>query len=256
MAIRFTPEYNARINKIVQDYNRRVRRANVEGKIRKDQLPEKVSVKTLKKSYTNRADLERELKNLESFRRKSVRAEVEGVSTYETELINQNRRAAIKYWEKEAAYAKSKASQNYPLQKKRYNEIQRSLDILKKGTADASSRELLSMSKSVEDYRKSFERQATGYRGFLSELDMVMEKLDYPKSQRNEVFEKLSQLNQSEFYELYRTTDLIGTIYQLADSPKYTGGELVIHSSERSAKENINRFLEQLDGLIAEVKSK
>lgn len=255
MAIRFTPEYNARINKIVQDYNRRVRRANVEGKIRKDQLPEKVSVKTLKKSYTNRADLERELKNLESFRRKSVREEIEGVSSYETELILQNRRSAIKYWEKEAAYAKSKADQNYPLQKKRYNEIQRNLDVLKKGMKDATSREKISMARSIEDYRKSFERQATGYRGFLSELDAVMEKLDYPKSQRDEVFDKLSQLNQSEFYELYKTVDLVGTIYQLADSPKYTGGELVIHSSVKSAKRNIDSFIEQLDGLIAEVKS-
>lgn len=252
MAIRFTPEYNARINKIVQDYNRRVRRANVEGKIRKDQLPEKVSVKTLKKSYTNRADLERELKNLESFRRKSVRAESEGINTYESDIIAQNRRAAIKYWEKQAAYAKAKADKNYPLQKDRYNEISRNLDILKRGTKSATPSEMQAMSAYVDKYRKSFERQATGYRGFLSEVDAVMERLQYSKAQRDEVFEKMSQLNPQQLYYLYETSDVISKIYELADSPKLSGGKLIIHDDEKSARKHINTLLAEIDTMVKE----
>ena len=54
MAIRFTPEYNKYIRKTVNEYNRKVQRANTEGKVKKVDLPEMASVKTLKKSYLHR----------------------------------------------------------------------------------------------------------------------------------------------------------------------------------------------------------
>lgn len=254
MAIRFTPELNSRISKTVRNYNTRVRRANVEGKIRKDNLPEQISIKMLKKSYSRRADLERELKNLETFNRKSVRQESDGINKYETSIIEKNRKSAIKYWEQQASYAKAKAEQNYPLQKNRYNEIVRNLNILKKKPSDASPVELQAMYNYVDRYRKSFERQATGYRGFLGEVDAVMERLEYSKDERDRVFNKLSELEPHQLYYLYETSDVIGKIYELADSPKTTGGKLVLHDDEASARTHIDTLLEKIDIMVQEAK--
>ena len=256
MAIRFTPEYNKYINKIVQNYNKRVSRANTLGKINKSALPEKVSVKTLKKSYTNRADLDRELKNLAMFKRKDARADKGSVAKYDVELIKQNRKATIKYFEKQASYAREKLKNNFPLQRERLNEIEANLDILYKGVKGASPAELKAMERYVDKYRKSFERQATGYRGFLSEVDGIMEKLSIPKDERDNFFEKFSQLSEAEFYDLYERNDLINKIYQIADSPKYTGGKLVMHTGANEARNYINTLMEEADVLIAETKAR
>lgn len=257
MAIRFTPEYNEYINKIVLNYNKRVTRANKLGKINKASLPEKVSVKTLKKSYTNRRDLDRELENLAMFKRKDARRTVDGsVSQYDLDVINKNRKATIKYFEKQAEYAKMRAKNNYPLQKERLNTIQDNLEILYKGTKNATEDDLRAMGRYVDKYRKSFERQATGYRGFLGEMDEIMKHLDFPKSKRDELFEKLSQLNEAEFYDLYERSDLIQKLYETADSPKYTGGKLVMHSTDREARKNVEALMSQIDKLIKETKAR
>lgn len=256
MAIKFTPEYNKRINKVVDDYNRKVRRSKSEGKINKNKLPELASVKTLKKSYNRRSDLDRELKNLEAFKRKDVRSVSDGVNEYQIKLINANRDVAIKYFEHQADIIRAKAKSNYPLQKDRLNAIEENLKILKKGTDGASGEDLLAMSRYIDKYRQSFERQATGYRGFLSEVDLIMEHLDIPQSKRDEFFSKLSKLNSEEFMELYEREDIISRIYELADSPKLTGGELQLKRNEKEARELIDSLLENIDVMIADVKSK
>ena len=254
MAIRYTPEYNKHINKVVDDYNRKVRRARSEGNIKKSDLPEFASVKTLKKSYQHRSDLERELKNLQAFRRKDVRNTSVGINEYEVKLINSNRKKAIKYFEHKADLIRAKANTNYPLQKDRLNAIEENLSLLRKGTSGASEADLRAMSRYIDKYRQSFERQATGYRGFLSEVDLIMGKLDIPAATRDEFFNKLSKLNEEEFMELYEKEDIISRIYELADSPKLTGGELQLKGNETEARELIDSLLENVDLMIKEVK--
>lgn len=257
MAIRFTPEYNKRINRIVSNYNQKVNRANKRGKINRSELPETVSARLLKKSYSNRSDLERELKNLESFSRKSVRRQDGVLSEYDVKIINQNRLAAIKHYEHEADIIREKANSNYPLQKERLNAIEANLKILKKGVSNANTEELVSMERYIDKYRKSFERRSTGYRGFLSEVEELMKMQKIDKAQRDAFFDKLSQLNEQEFFELYEKNDLISKIYQLADSPKVTGGKLIIHAKDEKEPEKlIQTLLTDIDKLIAEIKNK
>lgn len=254
MAIRFTPEYNKRINDVVARYNRRLERANTEGKIKKSMLPEKASVKTLKKSYQSRAELDRELENLENFRRKSARASVSDyVTKYDLSLIKKNRRAAIEHFEKQADIIRHKANLNYPLQKARLKTLERNIDILKKGPEGATTAELDTMSAYIDKYRKSFERRATGYRGFMSEVEFVMDKVGVTKAEKDAFFAKFSKLNPEEFYELWEKSDLVGRVYELADSPKYKGR---LTSTRSDARELIDELMQQADQLIADVKSK
>ena len=261
MAIRYSSEDNRRIAKIVQSYNKKVRRANVEGKIRKSDLPALASVKELKRSYQRRADLERELKNLQKFTRKSARLSAEdkvsgAVTEYDVSLIKSNKRATLKYLQRRADIIRAKAESNYPLQKERLNAIEKNIEILSMSTSKASPSQLKAMARSVENYRQSFERQATGYRGFLSEVDKIMTQLDIPKSDRDALFNKLSKLNEEEFNELYERNDLIDRIYQLADSPKNKNEDLILNASDEYAKELVTTLMEEIDGMVAQVKNK
>jgi hypothetical protein len=256
MAIRFTPEYNARINKIVRDYNKRVRRANKEGKLRKSNLPETVSARVLKKSYSSRTDLDRELKTLEMFNRKMARQPVgEHLTEYDIATIKVNREATIEHFEKIADIVRGKVKKNLPLQQGRLDTIELNIKNLKQDVDTASESDKRAMLAYVNKYRKSFERQANGYRGFLSEVDMVMDRVGVPKEQKDAFFKKMSQLNSEEFYELYEKSDLVSKVYELADSPKYTGGKLVLYDTEQNAKDLIDTLLQEADMLIAEVKS-
>ena len=257
MAIRFTPEYNARINKIVKNYNARVRKANKQGKLRKSNLPETVSARVLKKSYTSRTDLDRELKTLEMFSRKMARQPVgEHLTEYDIATIKANRKATIEHFEKIADIVRGKVKKNLPLQQGRLDTIEANIKNLQQDIDSASEADLRGMLSYVNKYRKSFERQATGYRGFLSEVDMIMDRVGVPAEQKDEFFKKMSQLNSEEFYELYEKSDLISKVYELADSPKYTGGKLVLYDTEQNARDLIDTLLQEADMLIAEVKSK
>lgn len=257
MAIKYTPDYNERLYKIVENYNRKVRRARTEGNIKKSQLPETVSIKTLKKSYSTRKELDKELKNLEVFTRKSARNRVvDGLTEYDLKLMEMNRKDAIKFFEKQAGYVAAKAKANYPLQKSRLAVLERNIELLKKGPEKATDRELVAMQRYIEKYRRSYERQASGYRAFMSEVEMIMDRVGIPKERKEEFFTKMSKLDEQELYDLYETEDIISKIYELADSPKYTGGELVIYASDTEAENLINLFMDRLDGMIAKVKGK
>lgn len=256
MAIRFTPEYNKYIRKTVNEYNKKVQRANTEGKVKKVDLPERASVKTLKKSYLHREDLDKELANLKAFSRKSARQKVVGnVSRYQINMINANREKTIEFFEHKADVIRKKATSGYPLQKDRLVAIEENLGILKKGVEGATEDELRAMSAYVNKYRGSFERQATGYRGFLSEVDLIMDNVGISQDEQDEFFKKLSKLNEEEFMDLYEKEDIINDIYNIAESPKLTGGELYIKDKQR-AKDLIDGLLSKIDTMIENVKAK
>ena len=256
MAIRFTPEYNKYIRKTVNEYNRKVQRANTEGKVKKVDLPEMASVKTLKKSYLHRSDLDKELANLKAFSRKSARQKVVGnVSRYQINMINANREKTIEFFEHKADVIRKKATSGYPLQKDRLVAIEENLGILKKGVEGATEDELKAMSAYVNKYRGSFERQATGYRGFLSEVDLIMDNVGISQDKQDEFFKKLSKLDEEEFMDLYEKEDIINDIYNIAESPKLTGGELYIKDKQR-AKDLIDGLLSKIDSMIENVKAK
>lgn len=252
MPIELSPELNRRLNKVAKNYNERIRRANKFGKIAKSKLPTKVKVRDLKKSYSNLDDLINEMQNLELFNRKDFTTPVtDHLSVYDINLIKQNREQAIEFFEKQVELLRPKAETFYPMKKARMKTIQQNIDILKSAK---TPEELRAASRYIDKYRKSFERQATGYRGFLSEVEAIMKRVGISKEQRDTFFKKMSQLNEIEFMELYEKEDIINKIYTLADSPKYTGGKLILHDSEENALNLINSLISNIDNMISDLK--
>lgn len=245
MAINYDSALNARMSRIVRNYNRRVEGTNAP----------KVSVAKLRKNYYRRADLNRELKNLEAFTKKTAfKDPTAKVSDYDKELIKANRDATIKFLEEKLNYLHKRHNTGFPAEKADFENIQLNIDMLKKDIRTASQVELGAMIAQVNEYRKSFAEQGAGYRGFLSEVEFVMGNVGIPREQRDAFFEKMKQLNPHEFLEMYENSDLIGRIYDLADSP--TVGGVKLNTTVEDAKEKIETLLEEIDILIADVKEK
>lgn len=252
MPIELSPELNRRLNKVVKNYNERVRRANKFGKIAKSKLPAKVKVRDLKKSYSNLDDLINEMQNLELFNRKDLTTSVtEHLSVYDINLLRQNRERAVEFFEKQVELLRPKAETFYPLKKARMETIQQNIEILKSAK---TPEELRAASRYIDKYRKSFERQASGYRGFLSQTEAIMKLVGISKERRDTFFKKLSQLNEIEFMELYEKEDILNKIYTLADSPKYTGGELILYDSEENTFDLINSLINNIDNMISDLR--
>ena len=262
MSIKYTPDYIKKIKRIVDPYNKRVRTAHSKGKIPKSRLPEPVSMATLMKSYNKRSDLDRELRNLQRFSRKATKVvdenEMNGpVTKYDIDLIKANRKAASKYFKEQIELIKSTMKGYSPIQQQRIDLIQEHVDLLDgMDLGKATLSELKSMERYVDKYRKHFERQATGYRGFLGEVEVIMDRVGVPASKKEEFFDKLSKLNSEEFYQLYEKYDIIDAIYRLADSPKTAGGEMIIYDDGERAADLIDELLEDIDVMIESVKAK
>lgn len=262
MSIKYTPEDNDRIRRIVNTYNAKVRSAHSKDKIPKKRLPELASIATIKKSYNKRADLNRELKNLQLFSKTLTEVvdenEMNGpVTKYDIELIKANRKAASNYFKKQIELIKSTMKGYSPIQQQRIDLIQEHVDLLDDmDLGKATLSELKSMERYVDKYRRNFERQASGYRGFLSEVEVIMDRVGVSEAKKEEFFNKLSKLNSEEFYQLYEKYDIIDAIYRLADSPKYTGGEWIIYDDGERAGQLVDELLEDIDVMIESVKAK
>lgn len=243
MAINYDDALNARMSRIVRNYNRRVEGTKVP----------KVSVARLRKDYSRRADLNRELKNLEAFSKKAAfRDATAKISEYDKQLIKNNRDATIKYLEEKLGYLQRHSKTGYPLEKGEMKNVELNIRILKQDISSASQDDLRAMVAEVNDYRRSFAEQGAGYRGFLSEVEFVMGNVGIPQDQRDAFFEKLKQLNPHEFLQLYENSDLIERVYDLADSPTVGGTKL--NTTVDDAREKLETLMEEIDDLIAEVK--
>lgn len=88
MAIRYDSKLNSEINKIVRNFNQKVTRLE---KNQQELLPTKISVRELKKSYNNRNDLKRKLRELKRFSTRGIEQVIEtkqGLKISKYDIIN------------------------------------------------------------------------------------------------------------------------------------------------------------------------
>lgn len=253
MAIKFDDAYKNKINRIVQNYNRRVRRARTEGSIPTRKLPELASSYALKKNYTSRAELDKELKNLEQFRRKAVRRKYNTtLNEYENFLVHNNQQEALKFFEHRYERQKQNMNPDSLHDKNLLGLYSDYIKFLKKDIDTVSDTEARTMYKGVNIYRNSKARQGGGYRGFLSEVEWVMDKLDYDEKVKNEFFNKLKKLTPDEFYDVYVDNAIIKKVYRLAESD--SAHRMKLMDTEESAEDIIKELVDNVDLMIKEVK--
>lgn len=252
MAIRFTPEYNRNLYKIVKNYNQKVKRANEEGKIPRALLPQEVSIRQLKRNYTSREELDRELENLKLFKRKSIRHSAgEPITGYEMQVLRTTQQKAKEFYEHQYKVFKPVARPYDPEDISKLEMFKTNIELLNKDIDKVAEDDLKAMERAVHNYRHSFNKQGAGYRAFLEEIEWVMNTVGVPKAEKEAFFKKIKKLTPQQFYDIYVSQDLVQRAYELADSPAY--GKMKLNTTEENAREDIIQpLLDSIDIFIQE----
>lgn len=256
MSIKFDKEYNKEIHDTVRYANARIKRL---GKHGVHIFDSSLKVRDLKYRYKKgtKADLDRELRMLRKLTvkeglKKTTNAEGVSSSRWQKDYYMMNRQKAIAYYE--SRYEKlSSRIKEFPGKLNQLNAIGDKIALLKKVPETMTKEELRSYNATMKDYFSYPAIRRGGYRGFLSEVDLVMERLGYDEATRDGVFKKLSKLDIDQFQEMYDDSDLVERIYDLADSPKYKHA-IIINTSTKKAKSLVDDFISQIDELVAKYK--
>lgn len=254
MAIRYNKELNARLRREVDNFNKKRKRAIQRGF---RQLPPAMKVSELKARYTVKSDLDRELNRLRKFNVTNAleRVETQGgidSTSWELKYLKGNVRNARDYFEREYKRVSKRVSK-FPGEAGRLNNIRAKIDILDIDLSYMNQEQFRSAKRAIFEYVEAPAKRRAGYRGFLSEVDLVMQRVGYSSDEINEVLNKFNKLNPEQFLYAYDHFDIISRIYEIADSPIY--GMLKMNTTDEDARDLIETLKEEVDGIIKDAKN-
>lgn len=255
--IKYTKEDNAFIRRKVKNFNAKRARAMKRGI---KTTSSRLKVYDIKQRYKNktRGELYRELNLLDKFStRRSTQTysneQGAAISRWQLEYLKINREGAKEELIKRRNILKGKLG-NMPTEKMRIAAINKKLRILDKPIENMTQSELNTFRATIrEDYIAMPAKRKGGYRGFLSEVELVMQRTGYDQPTINKIFNKFSQLDPDQFMKMYEESGLISRVYDLADSPKYENG-MKLNTTPAKAREILDALIEEADDLVAKYK--
>lgn len=254
MAIRYNKALNARLRREVDNFNKKRKRAIQRGF---RQLPPAMKVSELKARYTVKSDLDRELNRLRRFNVTNAleRVETQGgidSTSWELKYLKGNVRNARDYFQRELN-RQSKRVAKFPGEAERLNNIKAKIDILDIDLSYMNQEQFRSARRAIYEYVEAPAKRKAGYRGFLTEVDLVMQRLGYSSDEIDSVLDKFNELSPDQFLYAYDHFDIISRIYELADSPIYGG--LKLNTTEKDGENLVDTLMEQVDGVITDAKN-
>lgn len=252
MAIRYDTNYNAKINRVVKNFNQKRNRAIKRGF---KNVPQPIKVSDLKARYTSRRELNKQLTQLAKFSRGGDavlrQVENEGGATaikWEFDYLKSNVKAAKKFFANEYRTVAAKVG-DFPGERTRLDTISKKLATLDLDLAYMNQQQFNSYRSAINEYINKPKNYAAGYRGFLAEVEGVMKLVGIEDSEIDKFFEKFKGLTPEQFHQLYENSELISRVYDIADSPEYDG-TLKLNTTKAEAKNLINTLMEEADDLI------
>ena len=250
MAIRFDKNLNQDIYKVVRNYNARRKYMISKGY---HNIPDSVTVSELKSRYTLRNDLTQELKRLRNLKTEDLQRKIEtdgGVKAvkWKYDYIKQNQENAIDYFERELKRV-SKRQLKYPGESRQVDLINAKINLLKTNIDYMNQDQFRSAYSTVSEFMKSGVNLKARYRGFLHEVEEVMNTLGYSEETKNKFFNKFKKLTPSQFLYAYNNNDLIARVYQLYFRKEDTGN-VILNTTDDTATDILDTLLEQADDII------
>ena len=256
MAIRYNKELNRQISRDVHNFNQNRNRAIKRGL---KNAPPLAKVSDLKARYTSRKELDKELARLRQFKAGDALKQVEtqGGATaikWELDYLKKITNETKKFYDREILSTRRYLAK-FPHQRdigkeERLNELLDKRAFLDLEVTQLNALDYKTYRATVYEYTMAHTRDARAYRGFLSEVEAVMRMVEIPEDTINTFMKKFKVLTPEEFIYLYNNSDLIGRIYELADSP--TLGKMKLNTDVDDAKDKIETLLEEQDILIAQ----
>lgn len=253
MAIYYNKNYNAKISRVVRNFNQNRNRAIKRGF---KNVPPPIRVSDLKARYTTRRDLEQQLKILSKFKvgkKGDLLTKVENQGgaraiEWEFEYLKSNAKNAEKYFLRKYKQIASQVN-DMPGERMMLDTIAAKIKNLELDVAYMSQSEFNSYRSAIKEFLNRPKRYSASYRGFLSQVENVMRYLNIPDRDIDRVFEKLGELTPEQFHRMYENSPLISRIYGLANSPEKEG-TLKLNTTDENAKELLDSFVGDIDKLV------
>lgn len=258
MAIRFTPEFNKEIRRVVHNFNQKRNRAIKRGF---HNLPEPLTVSELKSRYENKAQLKRDLGLLSRFNTSRDTAlktvETSGGAKaikWEYDYLKKNLNYAKQYYDREIRKA-SLLDTDLAVAKKEYlNNMKAKREYLDLELAELSQSQFRTFRATINESLKHNDYMRNGYRGWMNEVEMIMRRLGYDNKTINKFFEGFDELTPQQFTTMYRQNNIISRLYELYIPSKDISDGFKISTTEDDAKELIETFMIQKDEMIKRAK--
>lgn len=245
---------NERLRNEVRNYNKRLARLEKAGI---KNLPSHQKVSEIKSRYTNVNDLIKEIERLTRFNRSlitktNINPETKA-SDWQIDYIKTNQKAAKEFYEKEYERVNKRVGR-FAGERTYLDTLSAKIKLLGKNTESLSSSELRSTIATINEFAENPTRLKTNYRGFLSEVDWVMDKLGYSSEERDAFFKKFNKLTPTQFLYAFDNNDIINRIYNLYHKD-YGETEARLTASEEDAEILIESLLEQADSIIKDAQA-
>lgn len=252
MAIRYDADFNAKIRREVRNFNKRRNRMEKRGF---KNIPPAVRVSDLKARYSVRSDLVREVNRLRNFRRGDILKQVETQggaksTNWELQYLKGNLKNAKQYFEKEYERV-SKRVGRFPGERTYLDTIRAKIDLLDKNLTYMSQSEFRSAKAAISEFTDMPRTREAQYRGFLSEVDWVMEMTGITKEKRDAFFKKFNTLTPSQFLYAYDNNDIINRIFSLY---RKNEGEPELADTEENAEDLVNILIDDADEIVKDAK--
>lgn len=254
MAIRYNKNLNEKVRNAVRNYNARISRMEKRGVSR---LPQKIMVSELKSRYNTRAELDRELSRISTLGRKNVIKSVTTsggakVADWQYTYAKTNRKSAKEYFEKEYARL-NKRTARFPGERMLLDNASAKINLLSRPLDSLNQQQFRSIVATINEFATSTQQLKNSYRGFLSEVEWVMNMVGIDEETKETFFKKFKTLSPEQFLYAYDNNDIINRIYQLYQKD-YGEEEARLNVGNEEAENLINMLMEQADVMIEEAK--
>lgn len=205
--IRYDSEYNQEINRVVSNFNRKVRRLERAGN---DLLPSPVSARTIKEQFTNRRELNMYLRDLMRFSKRGAEdvVEVQGKSytKYQIDLFRRNLRRERDEIRRDIKSAEQVKHQ-YPMQHNIYlQNLRNRRKVLGSSWADL-------ISKEADVATNRYFKRAEIYDNYLQILFQDAYIVGFDEEKINHIKEQLLKLSPNKFIKALQDSPTIQFIF-------------------------------------------
>ena len=254
MAIRFDPAYNAEIRRVVKNFNQKRNRAIKRGF---RNLPPPMKVSELKARYQKRRDLNRDLRLISKFGKEDALEQVEtsgGIKAikWEVDYLKANINKAKQFYDRQIWQLSSLDTELGVMKRELLNNLKAKRDYLDLELSTLTPKQYGTFKSTIEEYLSYGYDTLKGYRGWLNEVDSIMERLGYDRATRNKFFQGFDELTPAQFLTMYRQSNLISRIYELYIPTR--DNEFRLSTTEEDAKNLIDTFIEEKDDMIKRAK--
>lgn len=257
MAIRYDADLNARLRRLVKNFNAKRNRAIKRGF---HYLPDKIFVRDLKARHSNRQELFREMELIERFMKQRDES-LEIVETsggaktikWEFDYLKANLKYAKEFYDREIKDAAKLKTELNVTRAELLNNLKAKRDYLDLEISDLTPSQFKTYRATIEEFLSANQRQIHGYRNWMIEVETIMRTLGYDRATINRFFTGFEELNPRQFLTMYRQSAIVSRIYELYIPT--TDGDFKFSTTEEDARNLIETFMEEKDELIERAKS-